>query len=129
MVAARKQRQAQKLQEQQSRKRSLNPRPARIMYRSVTTKMTTRLAKPKKSLHRAQETSGSAPADDASDDDDGDDEPIEVVSNKISRKQASQNLAKQKAQEKAEKAQRQAAEAKRAKKQKKQANLGDCHGG
>ncbi|SPO23154.1 uncharacterized protein UTRI_01832 [Ustilago trichophora] len=117
MVAARRQKQAQKLQEQQMSKALSESKPSTSHVSfdddedddtndgpQTATISTLNAQIPK--------------AESRDEDSDDDDAPIEVVSNKTSRKQASQDSAKLKAQEKAEKAKRQAAEKKRLEKQK-----------
>ena len=120
MVAARRQKQAQKLQEQQISKALAESKPA-------TTHVSfdddddddddddnTRVAEASASASIPALTS----KNDQSSDNEDDDAPIEEVSTKSSRKQALQDLARLKAQQRAEKAKRQAAERKRLEKQK-----------
>ncbi|EST07622.1 hypothetical protein PSEUBRA_002712 [Kalmanozyma brasiliensis GHG001] len=112
MVAARRQRQAQKLQEQQISKALAEAKPAsnHVSFDDDD----------EDDVQATRQAPEAATAHGASDQEEEDDDaPIEVVSNKTSRRQASQDSAKLKAQEKAEKAQRQAvSEKKRLEKQK-----------
>lgn len=102
MVAARRQKQAQKLQEQQISKALAESKPSsnHVSFDEdderndtehvpeTTTNLTT----------SSVDDAGAEPLIEGSDDDD---EPIEVVSNKTSRKQAAQDSARLRAQEKA----------------------------
>ncbi|ETS62883.1 hypothetical protein PaG_02643 [Moesziomyces aphidis] len=118
MAATRKQKQAQKLQEQQMSKALAEAKPS--------TKHFTFDDDEELDADASAVASGSTEAvtdvgvqdapSEEDEEEEGDDEPIEVVSTKASRKQASQESAKQKAQAKVEKAKRQAAEQKRAEK-------------
>ncbi|SNX83231.1 uncharacterized protein MEPE_01937 [Melanopsichium pennsylvanicum] len=116
MIAARRQKQAQKLQEQQISKALAESKPitTHVSFDDDDDDVIENAQKtaPVSSLSIVQ-TAVQAPHE-GSDDDDA---PIEVVSNKTSRKQASQDSARFKAQEKAERVKRQAAAEKRMEKQ------------
>ncbi|SJX61744.1 uncharacterized protein SRS1_12728 [Sporisorium reilianum f. sp. reilianum] len=119
MVAARRQRQAQKLQEQQISKALAEAKPAnnKVSFDDSDDQDNTGSAQASTSAATPISPARNAQASD-DDDSEDDDAPIEVVSNKISRKQATQDSARLKAQEKAEKAKRQEAEKARLQKQK-----------
>ncbi|SPC66912.1 uncharacterized protein UHOD_02463 [Ustilago sp. UG-2017b] len=114
MVAARKQRQVQKAQEQAISKALAEPKPS-TSHVSFGDDDDSNTQEAGSSLNVRTAAHNFEASDDGSEDDDA---PVEVVSNKTSKKQASQDSARAKAQEKAEKAKRQAAEQKRLKKQK-----------
>lgn len=111
MAVARRQKQAQKQQEQQISKALAEPKAStsHVSFddddddaQGTSTSTFTGAATPASIEGRSDDS------------DEDDDAPIEVVSNKTSRKQATQESAKLKAQEKAERAKRQAAEQKKA---------------
>lgn len=106
MVAARRQKQAQKQQEQQISKALADSKPA-SNHVSFDDDDDDKAAAPVPEASTANTAALNGSEEEEEDEDDG--APIEVVSNKTSRRQASQDSAKLKAQEKAEKAQRQAA--------------------
>ncbi|SPO24839.1 uncharacterized protein UTRI_01832_B [Ustilago trichophora] len=117
MVAARRQKQAQKLQEQQMSRALAESKPStsHVSFDDGEDDDADNAPQTATTSRSNVQTSKAESGDEDSEDDDA---PIEVVSNKTSRKQASQDSAKIKAQEKAEKAKRQAAEKKRLDKQK-----------
>lgn len=128
MVAARRQRQAQKLQEQQISKALTDSKPASNHVSFDDDEDDDADAVPS-----APSTSDpklgeqiNASSDNDSEDDDA---PIEVVSNETSRKQATQDSARLRAQEKAEKAKRRAAGRKKVEKKNKKEAAQDASEG
>ncbi|KAJ1028655.1 hypothetical protein NDA16_001821 [Ustilago loliicola] len=119
MVAARKQRQAQKAQEQAISKALAESKlsTSHVSFGDDDDNDDDDNTQEVASSSTLKNTIPGARASDEGSDED-DDAPVEVVSNKTSKKQASQDSARAKAQEKAEKAKRQAAEQKRLQKQK-----------
>lgn len=121
MVAARRQRQAQKLQEKQISKALAESKPAtnHVSFDDDDDDNDDDNAGAAQEAPFDSTSTELVKTDEASEEDSEDDDAaIEVVSNKTSRQQASKDLAKIKAQEKSEKTKRQAAEKKRLEKQK-----------
>lgn len=100
MVAARRQRKAQKLQEQQISKALIEAKPA-ANHLSFDDDDDEIASATQGEPPASSSTGPTQPTEGLEDDSQDDDAPIEVVSNKTSRKQASQNSAKLKALEKA----------------------------